>query len=150
MAKSKSIRKNMQAWYMSYCSSCGKEIMDQAVICPHCGCATANFNSQPTSQFSSDYPAIRAYAEKAKQIKVLGIIGAVLMFGIGIIFAIIVLCQTAKIKEPAVSTTNPQETAELEKAKRDMLLGQKLSALPMFVFAILIDIVGVAALSSMH
>lgn len=103
---------------MSCCSSCGKEIMDQAVICPHCGCATAKFNSQPTSQFSSDYPAIRACAEQARQIKILGIISAVLMFGIGIIFSIIVLCKSAKTKEPAVSTTNPQEIAELEKARR--------------------------------
>ena len=24
---------------MKYCSHCGKEIMDEAVMCPHCGCA---------------------------------------------------------------------------------------------------------------
>ena len=24
---------------MKYCSHCGQEIMDEAVICPHCGCA---------------------------------------------------------------------------------------------------------------
>lgn len=29
---------------MKYCSHCGKEIMDAAVVCPHCGCA-----STPTS-----------------------------------------------------------------------------------------------------
>lgn len=23
-----------------FCPKCGKEIMDEAVICPHCGCAT--------------------------------------------------------------------------------------------------------------
>lgn len=23
-----------------FCQKCGKEIMDEAVICPHCGCAT--------------------------------------------------------------------------------------------------------------
>ena len=26
---------------MKYCSKCGKEIFDEAVICPNCGCATA-------------------------------------------------------------------------------------------------------------
>lgn len=26
---------------MKYCSHCGQEIMDEAVICPHCGCAVA-------------------------------------------------------------------------------------------------------------
>lgn len=25
---------------MKYCQKCGKEIMDQAVVCPNCGCAT--------------------------------------------------------------------------------------------------------------
>ena len=24
---------------MKYCKHCGKEIMDEAVICPNCGCA---------------------------------------------------------------------------------------------------------------
>jgi hypothetical protein len=26
---------------MKFCSKCGKEIMDEAVFCPHCGCAVA-------------------------------------------------------------------------------------------------------------
>ena len=27
-----------------FCSNCGKEIDENAVVCPHCGVATANFN----------------------------------------------------------------------------------------------------------
>lgn len=27
---------------MKYCSKCGKEIMDEAVVCPGCGCAQEN------------------------------------------------------------------------------------------------------------
>ena len=27
---------------MKYCSHCGKEIMQEAVVCPNCGCATEN------------------------------------------------------------------------------------------------------------
>lgn len=27
---------------MKFCSKCGKEIMDEAVVCPSCGCAQAN------------------------------------------------------------------------------------------------------------
>lgn len=27
---------------MKFCSKCGKEILDEAVICPHCGCATTS------------------------------------------------------------------------------------------------------------
>lgn len=26
-----------------YCNKCGKEIDDEALICPHCGCATVNY-----------------------------------------------------------------------------------------------------------
>ena len=27
---------------MKFCTKCGKEIMDEAIICPNCGCAVAN------------------------------------------------------------------------------------------------------------
>lgn len=30
---------------MKYCCYCGKEILDQAVICPHCGCPVDSRNS---------------------------------------------------------------------------------------------------------
>ena len=32
---------------MKYCTHCGKEIMDEAVICPGCGCATEKTMTQP-------------------------------------------------------------------------------------------------------
>ncbi len=113
---------------MSYCSSCGKEIMDQAVICPHCGCATARFASQAPGN-TEEYPAIRAYADSAKTVKVLGIVSAVLMFGIGVIFAIIATVKISQIGEPTFATQNPQELALIEKAKGDIKLGRILSAL---------------------
>ena len=27
---------------MKFCSKCGKEIMDEAIVCPNCGCAVVN------------------------------------------------------------------------------------------------------------
>lgn len=30
---------------MKYCSHCGKQVMDEAVICPSCGCTVANTNA---------------------------------------------------------------------------------------------------------
>lgn len=30
-----------------YCSNCGKEIDDKAVVCVHCGCATNNSINKP-------------------------------------------------------------------------------------------------------
>ncbi len=29
-----------------FCEKCGKEINDEAVVCPFCGCATSKFNSK--------------------------------------------------------------------------------------------------------
>lgn len=31
---------------LMYCAKCGKEIDDEAVVCPHCGVATANMQAQ--------------------------------------------------------------------------------------------------------
>ncbi|MBP3620855.1 MAG: zinc ribbon domain-containing protein [Lachnospiraceae bacterium] len=31
---------------MKYCQKCGKEIMDEAVICIHCGCAVPGANAK--------------------------------------------------------------------------------------------------------
>ncbi len=32
---------------MKFCQHCGKEVMDEAVICPGCGCAIQTVNAQP-------------------------------------------------------------------------------------------------------
>ncbi len=30
---------------MKFCSKCGKEILDEAIVCPNCGCAVVNPNT---------------------------------------------------------------------------------------------------------
>lgn len=32
---------------MKYCSHCGKELLDEAVVCPSCGCKVASSSSTP-------------------------------------------------------------------------------------------------------
>lgn len=32
---------------MKFCSKCGKELVDEAVICPHCGCAVEAAPKKP-------------------------------------------------------------------------------------------------------
>lgn len=41
---------------MKFCSKCGKEILDEAIVCPNCGCAVVN----PTvpQQISNDRVSI--------------------------------------------------------------------------------------------
>lgn len=55
------------AYFMKFCEKCGKEIMDEAVICPNCGCST-----QSSGQ-TEENTAVCAPASKAAVI--LGIIG---------------------------------------------------------------------------
>ena len=40
---------------MKFCTKCGKELVDEAVICPHCGCsapASASFADAPNMGFA--------------------------------------------------------------------------------------------------
>lgn len=38
---------------MKYCSKCGKELMEEAVVCPGCGCAQENQTVQAQNDSSS-------------------------------------------------------------------------------------------------
>ena len=112
-----------------FCTKCGKEIMDEAVICPNCGCATGNF-APKTNYYSEDYIAIKEFLSKANTIKTLGILAAVLCLGIGIIFSIIIWIQSSNIAVPVITTTNPKEIADFELAKRRIDLGKRLAIIP--------------------
>ncbi len=131
-----------------FCSKCGKEIMDEAVICPNCGCATNNYNSQQqqpihttVNTYSDDYLTIKQFSEQALVLRNLGIFAAVLMFGIGIIFSIIIWVKQSKNKIPEITTTNPAEVAEFETAKRRYILANKLSSLPIIAISLCFAIV---------
>ncbi len=41
-----------------FCSKCGKEINDDAVICVHCGCATAKFDEKSKEKDKDNQPII--------------------------------------------------------------------------------------------
>ena len=41
---------------MKFCSHCGKEIMDEAVVCTNCGCAVNGANSIKTAVVGDDIP----------------------------------------------------------------------------------------------
>ena len=36
-----------------FCSKCGNQIMDEAAICPNCGCPTQNYNQDNKSTYQS-------------------------------------------------------------------------------------------------
>lgn len=59
-----------------FCSKCGNEIMDEAVICPKCGCKTGNLAENKDDSVSGGLMAV-----------------SILVPIIGVILGIIYLCQ---------------------------------------------------------
>lgn len=41
---------------MKFCSKCGKEIVDEAIVCPNCGCAVVNPNVP--QEFTNDQVSV--------------------------------------------------------------------------------------------
>lgn len=60
---------------MKYCSKCGKELHDEAIVCPHCGCGAENVNKK-----------------ESKALGILSIIFGALGGWLGLILGIIGLC----------------------------------------------------------
>ena len=136
---------------MKFCTKCGKELFDEAVICPACGCATEQpFKPTVNSAPTKDIVALREFAEKATTMRNLGIVATVLMFGIGIIFSIIIWVMIPKLKRfSEMKPTNPLELAEFEAAKRKMQLGVNLSTMPILGIALSFVIGAIIGLAGM-
>lgn len=64
-----------------FCSKCGKEINDEAVICPNCGCFTSNYKElQPPVQSASVIQIVPKALDVKSTLntaKTLGIIGII-------------------------------------------------------------------------
>ena len=70
---------------MKFCEKCGKEIMDEAVVCPNCGCSI-------DSTSVNDRIGSRKPASKASVILgIIGIAGGVLLAIVGHICSIIAI-----------------------------------------------------------
>ncbi len=138
-----------------YCFKCGKEIMDEAVICPNCGCPTSNFqNSNSNSTVvgnSSEYPIIKKFKEDVNSLYTISIIALVLSLGIGIIFYIIAVVKNKKLFVPDITTTVPSEIAEFEATNRKLQKARNIAgiagAISIFLIVMTIYIALVALVS---
>lgn len=124
---------------MKFCSKCGKEIHDEAVICVYCGCST---ESGPASQTSvrpesrRDH-AFTAFLSEVKSIHIFGILSIVLCLGIGIVFQIINLMKLQKYNDktvkalvfPEFELTDSNDIAAYEDAKKKLKLANTLTGI---------------------
>ena len=122
-----------------FCSKCGKEIADEAIVCPACGCATANYQHTATnnSAYSQDYIALKEFEEKVNSLYATSIVALVLLLGIGLIFSIAVLVKAKAILIPSI-TTNPNEIAMFESLKRKLKKALSFANAPLYVLLFLL------------
>lgn len=76
---------------MKFCEKCGKEIMDEAVICPSCGCAVKN---------EAEATKVVEVPKQAKTASLLGILSILLLAPLGI--PAIILANKSKEKTGGV------------------------------------------------
>ncbi|MBQ8324456.1 MAG: hypothetical protein IJY89_01360 [Clostridia bacterium] len=119
---------------MKYCSKCGKELFDEAVICVGCGCPVKSAATK--NETDPEHSKLMAFVAEAKSIYILGIISLVLCLGIGIIFQIINLAKlkkysygkaTKKLCYPEFNLTSPYDVATYEDAKRKITIASTMT-----------------------
>lgn len=75
-----------------FCSKCGNQIDDDAIVCPKCGCATSNYHPASNKQGSQS-----VVEEEKSTLSTLSIVFAILMPIVGLILGIVGCC---KYKNP--------------------------------------------------
>ncbi len=124
-----------------FCSKCGKEIADEAIICPACGCATANYHTPVESKkeaiYSDDYVTIKEFEDTVNGLRGFSIVSLILCLGIGVIFCLIVWMRAKALEIPRIKTTNPNEVALLESAKRRLKTALNFTFIPVYVLLLL-------------
>ena len=120
-----------------FCSKCGKEIHDEAVVCIHCGCAVGGGSIQQAQQHSLDYLKFKDFQKDVKNIHTLGILSLVLCFGIGIFFSIPNISkinkyynkQDRKYILPVFNLKDSHEIAEYENSVRKFNSGKMMTSI---------------------
>ncbi len=91
-----------------FCSKCGAEIDDDALICPKCGCGTANYTATNTAKETST--SLEAQKNTLKTLGTLSIVFSLLIPIVGLVFAIVLL-----VKLAGVTSINEEERKAYQK-----------------------------------
>ena len=129
-----------------FCSKCGKQINDGSAFCSSCGFSLQGkpaASNQPSGP-SPNYARIKEAHDHSKTTKVLGIIAAILSFGIGIFFSIAVWVRCSGggllIKPPNASQ---EERYLIKSTEKNYKVAKTLARLPLAAIGICILIVGI-------
>lgn len=96
-----------------FCSKCGKEIDDEAIICTGCGCQTHNYKS-PSVQVNSK-GGISKKLDELKKCGYVSIIGGIIIPIIGIIFGALGLNKLQNMSVPESYINEKEEAEKLNK-----------------------------------
>ena len=123
-----------------FCKNCGADVGNNK-FCANCG--TAVVETAPSANafngYSSYYPQICEYERKAISIFTFGILSIIFCMGIGLIFEIINIVLSSKIKQfqPLLANdlpiTNPVEIAKLQNAKGKHKVGAILTSIALII-----------------
>ena len=118
---------------MKFCSRCGKELFDEAVICPGCGCATGAPNQ---STGVSIAPQLNDFKSRVNGYFVRSIFGLILALGIGFIFIIINLVKKDALEKTVLNPTIPAEIAEYQSARGRLRAGIVMTAIAALLLSV--------------
>ena len=130
-----------------FCSKCGKEIEDEAVICPGCGCQTPNCKKNTASSVESQNNPLnqssnvsvlklREYVETVNSAYIFSIIGLVLFAGIGIIFTILAILKIKNLPTISKIPSDVNSAADFESAKRKLATTRKIITAALILLAL--------------
>lgn len=74
---------------MKYCIHCGKECLDDAIICPACGCSVQYENRNSNSNQTQDVPPVNQVNDKCSLMSILGFVFAFLNSVVGLVLSIV-------------------------------------------------------------
>ena len=76
---------------MKFCTHCGKDVLDDALICPHCGCSVQYDEPQKNAGYSQQATYAPPVADNYSALSILGLVFSFFGGLLGLILSIVAL-----------------------------------------------------------